>query len=165
MKTINNCIFENNKNMNEIIKKGLLNKEKKNNLLIQLNEIEKNIINNIKFYGDLIDNFIEKQNQINNRNKIDIKYAKNIGNFNNNDDIIEKLYNIEDEIDEINNKLNTIKDKMIKETIKIKNKQLELIEFEKKINNEIDDFKIFIDEKINDYKRDNSYKSDLNLIS
>ena len=47
-------IYENNKNMNEMIKKGLINKNKKNNLLIILNNIEKSIINHNKYYNDSI---------------------------------------------------------------------------------------------------------------
>ena len=166
MKNINNCIFENNKNMNEIIKKGLLNKEKKNNLFIKLNDIEKNMINNNKFLDDLIDNFIEKQNLINYRNKEDIKSARNKGNFSYNDGILERLYTIEDDIDDIGDKFNKLIDNMTKDTqFKFQNKQLELNEFENIIINELDNIKLFIDEKINDYQKDDSYDSNYNIFT
>ena len=165
LKNINNCIFENNKNMNQIIKKGLINKEKKNNLLLYLNDIEKNIINNKKYFDDLIDNFIDKQNKLNNRNQNDIKLINKRGNVNEkNEEILEKLYNIEDEIDKISGKFSELIDNAIEGNRKrFQDKQIELIEYEKKINKEINDLKIFIDEKINDYKSGDSNNSNFNF--
>ena len=165
LKNINNCIFENNKNMNQIIKKGLINKEKKNNLLLYLNDIEKNIINNKKYFDDLIDNFIDKQNKLNNRNQNDIKLINKRGNVNEkNGEILEKLYNIEDEIDKISGKFSELIDNAIEGNRKrFQDKQIELIEYEKKIDKEINELKIFIDEKINDYKSGDSNNSNFNF--
>jgi len=81
MKSINDCIFENNKNMNEIIKKGLLNNEKKNNLLININDITNNFLTDKKCLEDLIDNFIDNQKKINKRNIEYINEIKKRGNF------------------------------------------------------------------------------------
>ena len=165
LKNINNCIFENNKNMNQIIKKGLINKEKKNNLLLYLNDIEKKILNNKKYFDDLIDNFTDKQNKINNRNQNDIKLINKNGQFDaKNGQILEKLYNIEDEIDKISGKYSEVIDNAIEGNKKrFENKQNELIEYEKNINKELDDLKIFIDEKINGYKSENSNGSNFNF--
>ena len=158
MKSINNCIYENNKSMNEIIKKGLLNREKKTNLFINLNDIEKNIINNKKFLEDLIDNFIETQNKINNRNKEDINLIK--GKISQNDyNVLEKLNNIENEIDLISGKYNDLIDRFQQNYQRIQNNQKELIEFQRKTEKEIEDVKLSLDEKINDY----SYNSEYNL--
>ena len=158
MKSINNCIYENNKSMNEIIKKGLLNREKKTNLFINLNDIEKNIINNKKFLEDLIDNFIETQNKINTRNKEDINLIK--GKISQNDyNILEKLNNIENEIDLISGKYNDLIDRFQQNYQRIQNNQKELIEFQRKTEKEIEDVKLSLDEKINDY----SYNSEYNL--
>ena len=158
MKSINNCIYENNRSMNEIIKKGLLNREKKTNLFINLNDIEKNIINNKKFLEDLIDNFIETQNKINNRNKEDINLIK--GKISQNDyNVLEKLNNIENEIDLISGKYNDLIDRFQQNYQRIQNNQKELIEFQRKTEKEIEDVKLSLDEKINDY----SYNSEYNL--
>ena len=158
MKSINNCIYENNKSMNEIIKKGLLNREKKTNLFINLNDIEKNIINNKKFLEDLIDNFIETQNKINTRNKEDINLIK--GKISQNDyNVLEKLNNIENEIDLISGKYNDLIDRFQQNYQRIQNNQKELIEFQRKTEKEIEDVKLSLDEKINDY----SYNSEYNL--
>ena len=158
MKSINNCIYENNRSMNEIIKKGLLNREKKTNLFINLNDIEKNIINNKKFLEDLIDNFIETQNKINTRNKEDINLIK--GKISQNDyNVLEKLNNIENEIDLISGKYNDLIDRFQQNYQRIQNNQKELIEFQRKTEKEIEDVKLSLDEKINDY----SYNSEYNL--
>ena len=158
MKSINNCIYENNRSMNEIIKKGLLNREKKTNLFINLNDIEKNIINNKKFLEDLIDNFIETQNKINTRNKEDINLIK--GRISQNDyNVLEKLNNIENEIDLISGKYNDLIDRFQQNYQRIQNNQKELIEFQRKTEKEIEDVKLSLDEKINDY----SYNSEYNL--
>ena len=165
LKNINNCIFENNKNMNQIIKKGLINKEKKNNLLLYLNDIEKKILNNKKYFDDLIDNFTDKQNKINNRNQNDIKLINKNGQFDaKNGQILEKLYNIEDEIDKISAKYSEVIDNAIEGNKKrFENKQNELIDYEKNIYKELDDLKLFIDEKINGYKSENSNGSNYNF--
>ena len=158
MKSINNCIYENNRSMNEIIKKGLLNRERKTNLFINLNDIEKNIINNKKFLEDLIDNFIETQNKINTRNKEDINLIK--GKISQNDyNVLEKLNNIENEIDLISGKYNDLIDRFQQNYQRIQNNQKELIEFQRKTEKEIEDVKLSLDEKINDY----SYNSEYNL--
>ena len=160
MKSINNCIYENNKNMNEIIKKGLLNKEKKTNLFIYLNDIEKNIINNKKFLEDLIDNFIETQKKINVRNKEDISLIniKKKDKFSQNDyDTLEKLYKIEKEIEQISGKFNSLIDTFQGNFQIIQNKRINLTELKKETEKEIEDFKFILDEKINDYIENNEY--------
>ena len=164
MKNINNCIYENNKNMNEIIKKGLLTKEKKNNLFIHLNDIERNILNNKKFLEDLIDNFIDNQKNINNRNIEDIKSIKNKANFNKNNDIIfERLINIENEIDIISGKYNLLIDTIGENRQKVQSKQNELLNFQKEFNKEIDNVKLYIDERINEYDGGYSNISNFNI--
>ena len=160
MKSINNCIYENNKNMNEIIKKGLLNKEKKTNLFIYLNDIEKNIINNKKFLEDLIDNFIETQKKINVRNKEDIGLIniKKKDKFSQNDYVtLEKLYKIEKEIEQISGKFNSLIDTFQGNFQIIQNKRINLTELKKETEKEIEDFKFILDEKINDYIENNEY--------
>ena len=164
MKNINNCIYENNKNMNEIIKKGLLTKEKKNNLFIHLNDIERNILNNKKFLEDLIDNFIDNQKNINNRNIEDIKSIKNKANFNKNNDIIfERLINIENEIDIISGKYSLLIDTIGENRQKVQSKQNELLNFQKEFNKEIDNVKLYIDERINEYDGGYSNISNFNI--
>ena len=164
MKNINNCIYENNKNMNEIIKKGLLTKEKKNNLFIHLNDIERNILNNKKFLEDLIDNFIDNQKNINNRNIEDIKSIKNKANLNKNNDIIfERLINIENEIDIISGKYNLLIDTIGENRQKVQSKQNELLNFQKEFNKEIDNVKLYIDERINEYDGGYSNISNFNI--
>ena len=164
MKNINNCIYENNKNMNEIIKKGLLNKEMKNNLFIHLNDIERNILNNKKFLEDLIDNFIDNQKNINNRNIEDIKSIKKKANFNKNDDItFERLINIENEIDIISGKYNLLIDIIGENKQKVQSKQNELLNFQKEFNREIDNIKLFIDERTNEYDGGYSNISNFNI--
>ena len=161
MKNINNCIYENNKNMNEIIKKGLINKEKKTNLLLYLNDIEKNIINNKKNLDDLIDNFLAKQNKINNRNKQDIQFINNRVNTNvKNNDFLEKLYNIEDEIDNISGKLSELIDNIGGgNNQRLENIQKELLEFQKYCDKEIKVIKSSFDGKVNDYNGECSFNS------
>ena len=164
MKNINNCIYENNKNMNEIIKKGLLTKEKKNNLFIHLNDIERNILNNKKFLEDLIDNFIDNQKNINNRNIEDIKSIKNKANLNKNNDIIfERLINIENEIDIISGKYSLLIDTIGENRQKVQSKQNELLNFQKEFNKEIDNVKLYIDERINEYDGGYSNISNFNI--
>ena len=161
LKNLNNCIYENNKNMNEIIKKGLINKNKKNNLLIMLNDLEKNIINHKKYFDDLIDNFIDKQNKINQRNEQDINY------FINNKEIkinIEKINKIENKIDEMSGKYNKLIDKIIegKEQV-IDIKKGELLEFQKNVNKEFNEIELYIDDKISNYKKEDSNSNNSNF--
>ena len=161
LKNLNNCIYENNKNMNEMIKKGLINKNKKNNLLIMLNDIEKNIIKHNKYYNDLIDNFIDKQNKINKRNEKDINYINNKESSNN----IEIINYIENNIDEISGKYNELVDEIIKgHNQAISSKKGELLEFQKKINKELNEIELYIDEKINNYKNEDSNNLEFSSI-
>ena len=70
-KSINNYIYENKKQINEINRQNLINKKESKSLIIFLENFEKNIINNKIFLSSKIDNFIKSQKKL-------IKKQKNI---------------------------------------------------------------------------------------
>ena len=77
-KSINNYIYENKKQINEINRQNLINKKESKSLIIFLENFEKNIINNKIFLSSKIDNFIKSQNEINKKTKEYFNYNKKI---------------------------------------------------------------------------------------
>ena len=67
-KSMNNFLYENKKQINEINRQNLFNKKSAKNLIVYLENFEKSIINNKLFITNKIDRLIKSQNEINFQN-------------------------------------------------------------------------------------------------
>ena len=146
-KSMNNYIYENKNQVNEMNRQKLLNKNVINNLIIILNNLEKKNIINKELFLNQINSFINKQNEINKRNEEYIKYINKMIRMNKIKNI-KKLKACQKSINIIIEKFIVAKESNKNNRMKINNLQEILKKNESKIYNEFDKIKLYLEEKI-----------------
>ena len=151
-KSINNYIYENKKQINEINRQNLINKKESKSLIIFLENFEKNIINNKIFLSSKIDNFIKSQNEINKKTKEYFNYNKKIE-----DKIkmekIKRLKVFKETINKILSRFISINDSNKENNLRIKNLQDLLNKNKLEINEEFENIKIYLNQKLLEIKK------------
>ena len=146
-KSINKYIYENKKQENEFNRKNILIIKETNNLKLYLNNYEKNVITNKKSLINQIDNFIKSQHEINKRIEEYFKYNNKI-NKKNRIDTIKKLKEFKNIINKIISRFIRINDKNNDNKQKITNLQKLLNKRKIEINEEFDNIKIYLNDKL-----------------
>ena len=146
-KSISTYIFEEKKYMNEINIHKIINKKRRNDLIIHLKNIITNLINKKNLIKDQMNNFINKQDKINRRNEDQIKYNNEIINLSKIENLKKLksfkdiIYNVVEKYIKINriHKINSKKINNIKELLNQK---------EDEISQNCEDIKSYLKEKI-----------------
>ena len=151
-KSINNYIYENKKQINEINRQNLINKKESKSLIIFLENFEKNIINNKIFLSSKIDNFIKSQNEINKKTKEYFNYNKKIE-----DKIkmekIKRLKVFKETINKILSRFISINDSNKENNLKIKNLQDLLNKNKSEVKEGFDNIKLYLNQKLDKMKK------------
>ena len=151
-KSINNYIYENKKQINEINRQNLINKKESKSLIIFLENFEKNIINNKIFLSSKIDNFIKSQNEINKKTKEYFNYTKKIE-----DKIkmekIKRLKVFKETINKILSRFININDSNKENNLKIKNLQDLLNKNKSEVKEGFDNIKLYLNQKLDKMKK------------
>ena len=151
-KSINNYIYENKKQINEINRQNLINKKESKSLIIFLENFEKNIINNKIFLSSKIDNFIKSQNEINKKTKEYFNYNKKIE-----DKIkmekIKRLKVFKETINKILSRFISINDSNKENNLRIKNLQDLLNKNKSEVKEGFDNIKLYLNQKLDKMKK------------
>ena len=151
-KSINNYIYENKKQINEINRQNLINKKESKSLIIFLENFEKNIINNKIFLSSKIDNFIKSQNEINKKTKEYFNYNKKIE-----DKIkmekIKRLKVFKETINKILSRFININDSNKENNLRIKNLQDLLNKNKSEVKDGFDNIKLYLNHKLDKMKK------------
>ena len=151
-KSINNYIYENKKQTNEINRQNLINKKESKSLIIFLENFEKNIINNKIFLSSKIDNFIKSQNEINKKTKEYFNYNKKIE-----DKIkmekIKRLKVFKETINKILSRFISINDSNKENNLRIKNLQDLLNKNKSEVKEGFDNIKLYLNQKLDKMKK------------
>ena len=150
-KRINNYMYENKKQTNEMNRQNLFNKKMAKSLIIFLENFEKNIINKKIFLTNNIDNLIKSQNEINIKTKEYFNYNKKIVNKNKIEKI-KKLKAFKESINKIVSRFISINDNNKENNIKIKNLQDLLNKNKYEIQKEFDNIKLYLNQKLVELK-------------
>ena len=151
-KSMNNFLYENKKQINEMNRQNLFNKKSAKNLIVYLENFEKNIINNKVFITNKIDRLIKSQNEINKRTKDYFNYNKKIVDKNKIDKI-KKLKTFKNTINKIISRFIYINDNNKDNNLKIKNLQDLLNKNKLEINEEFENIKIYLNQKLLEIKK------------
>ena len=146
-KSMNNFLYENKKQINEMNRQNLFNKKSAKNLIVYLENFEKSIINNKVFITNKIDRLIKSQNEINKRTKDYFNYNKKIVDKNKIDKI-KKLKTFKNTINKIISRFIYINDNNKDNNLKIKNLQDLLNKNKLEINEEFENIKIYLNQKL-----------------
>ena len=151
-KSINNYIYENKKQINEINRQNLINKKESKSLIIFLENFEKNIINNKIFLSSKIDNFIKSQNEINKKTKEYFNYNKKIE-----DKIkmekIKRLKVFKETINKILSRFISINDSNKENNLRIKNLQDLLNKNKSEVKEGFANIKLYLNQKLDKMKK------------
>ena len=146
-KSISTYIFEEKKYMNEINIHKIINKKRRNDLIIHLKNIITNLINKKNLIKDQMNNFINKQDKINRRNEDQIKYNNEIINLSKIENLKKLksfkdiIYNVVEKYIKIN-RIHKINSKKINDTKELLNQK------EDEISQNCEDIKSYLKEKI-----------------
>ena len=151
-KSINNYNFEIKKRLNEMTGQILLNKKTNNNLIIYLNNLEKNIINHKKLLLNKIQILINNLTEINKRNKEYFTYNNKLINKNK-IEIIKKLNSYKDNLDKVIEKYMNINEDNKSTKQKIQNLQELLNKNREEINEGFKQIKIYLKNRIINYNK------------
>ena len=151
-KSMNNFLYENKKQINEMNRQNLFNKKSAKNLIVYLENFEKSIINNKVFITNKIDRLIKSQNEINKRTKDYFNYNKKIVDKNKIDKI-KKLKTFKNTINKIISRFIYINDNNKDNNLKIKNLQDLLNKNKLEINEEFENIKIYLNQKLLEIKK------------
>ena len=151
-KSMNNFLYENKKQINEMNRQNLFNKKSAKNLIVYLENFEKSIINNKVFITNKIDRLIKSQNEINKRTKDYFNYNKKIVDKNKIDKI-KKLKTFKNTINKIISRFIYINDNNKDNNLKIKNLQDLLNKNKLDINEEFENIKIYLNQKLLEIKK------------
>ena len=151
-KSINNYNFEIKKRLNEMTGQILLNKKTNNNLIIYLNNLEKNIINHKKLLLNKIQILINNLTEINKRNKEYFTYNNKLINRNK-IEMIKKLNSYKDNLDKVIEKYMNINEDNKSTKQKIQNLQELLNKNREEINEGFKQIKIYLKNRIINYNK------------
>jgi hypothetical protein len=151
-KSINNYNFEIKKRLNEMTGQILLNKKTNNNLIIYLNNLEKNIINHKKLLLNKIQILINNLTEINKRNKEYFTYINKLINRNK-IEMIKKLNSYKDNLDKVIEKYMNINEDNKSTKQKIQNLQELLNKNREEINEGFKQIKIYLKNRIINYNK------------
>ena len=151
-KSMNNFLYENKKQINEMNRQNLFNKKSAKNLIVYLENFEKSIINNKVFITNKIDRLIKSQNEINKKTKDYFNYNKKIVDKNKIDKI-KKLKTFKNTINKIISRFIYINDNNKDNNLKIKNLQDLLNKNKLEINEEFENIKIYLNQKLLEIKK------------
>ena len=151
-KSMNNFLYENKKQINEMNRQNLFNKKSAKNLIVYIENFEKSIINNKVFITNKIDRLIKSQNEINKRTKDYFNYNKKIVDKNKIDKI-KKLKTFKNTINKIISRFIYINDNNKDNNLKIKNLQDLLNKNKSEVKEGFDNIKLYLNQKLDKMKK------------